>query len=177
MLIPSHRNPSSLSAPHLSILGNPRLSPISNPQLSAFTNPALSAFTNPKLSPFTNPRLSPFTNPALGRLTNPALSAFTNPRLSTFQNPAANPNSSVNLDGFYLFDSSNQPDGYALFATDEIAIVHDVNGNDVGLALHEDPNYWLFLPPNGGAPLEQWWMVQPEVFVRFRQQRIVGLVT
>jgi hypothetical protein len=177
MFVPPHRNPSSLNAPHLAVISNPRLSPITNPKLSPITNPALSAITNPKLSPITNPRLSPITNAALSKITNPALSAFTNPRLSPFQNPLANPNASDGLDGFYLFDSGNQVEGYALFATDVLAIVHDRNGKELGLAVHEDRDYWLFLPPHGGSPVEQWWIVQPDVFVRFRQQRIVGLVT
>lgn len=177
MLIAPHRNPSSPTASHLTPLRNPRLSPMSNPKLSAMTNPALSAMTNPKLSPLTNPRLSPMTNPALSKMTNPALSTMTNPRLSPFQNPGANPSSSAGLDGFYLFDSRNQPDGYALLATDEIAIVHDRNGKEVGLALHEDRNYWLLVSASGGVPIEQWWIVQTGVFVRFRQLRIVGLVT
>ena len=175
MGIPPHRNPSTAS--HLNALGNPALSPMSNPALSPISNPALSPITNPALSPISNPALSAITNPALSKISNPALSPITNPRLSPFQNPGANISGLGPLDGFYIFNKQRELEAYAVFATDDLAIVKDLNGNELGLSLHQDNRYWLFLPPGGGTPFEQWWVIKPQILVRFRNRQIVGLCT
>lgn len=175
MPIPTHRNPAMAS--HLNALGNPLLSPLSNAALSPLSNPALSPISNPALSPISNPALSAISNPALSKISNPALSPISNPRLSPFQNSGASLSGFGELDGFYIFDTKNELEGYAVFAQDDLAIVKDVNDKELGLALHQEDDYWLFLPPGGGAPVEQWWVIEPQILVRFRNRRIVGLCT
>jgi len=175
MPIPTHRNPATAS--HLSALGNPALSPFSNPALSPFSNPALSAISNPALSLISNPALSAISNPALSKISNPALSLLSNPRLSIFQNPGASLSGLDELDGFYIFNKNNKLDGYAVFAQDDLAIVKNIDGDEIGLALHQDDSYWLFLPPGGGTPVEQWWVIESQILVRFKNCQIVGLCT
>ena len=175
MPIPAHRNPARAS--HLNALGNPLLSPMSNPALSPLSNSALSPLSNPALSPISNPALSAISNPALSKISNSALSPLSNPRLSTLQNPGASLSGLGELDGFYIFNKNNELDGYAVFAQDDLAIVKDVNDNELGLALHQDDSYWLFLPPGGGTPVEQWWVIKAHILVRFRDRKIVGLCT
>ena len=175
MGIPTHRNPAK--ATHLNALGNPALSPISNPALSPISNPALSPISNPALSPISNSALSAISNPALSKISNPALSPISNPRLSPLQNPGANLSGFGELDGFYIFDKQNKLEAYAVFAQDDLAIVKDLHDNELGLALHQENDYWLFLPPGGGKPIEQWWVIEREILVRFRNRKIVGLCT
>ena len=175
MRIPSNRNPATAS--HLNTLNNSVLSPMSNPALSPMTNPALSPITNPALSPISNPALSAITNPALSKIYNPALSPITNPRLSPFQNPGATLSGLQQLDGFYIFDKHKKLELYAVFAMDDLAIVKDLNDTEIGLSLHQDKRYWLFLPLGGGTPVEQWWVIKPQILVRFRNRQIVGLCT
>lgn len=175
MRIPAHRNPATAS--HLNALGNPTLSPINNHALSPISNPALNPISNPALNPISNPSLSAITNPALSKISNPALSPISNPRLSPSQNPGANLSGLGELDGFYIFDKQNNLEAYAVFAQDDLAIVKDLNDNELGLVLHQDNNYWLFLPPGGGTPIEQWWVIEPRILVRFRDRQIVGLCT
>lgn len=167
MRIPAHRNPALAS--HLNALGNPALSPLRNPALSPLRNPAL--------SPFSNPALSAISNPTLSKFSNPALSSFSNPRLSPFKNPGASLSGIGELDGFYIFNNQKKLEGYAVFALDDLAIVKDLNDKEIGLALHQETNYWLYLPPGGGAPVEQWWVIEPKILVRFRNQQMVGLCT
>jgi len=129
------------------------------------------------LSPISNPALSAISNPALSKISNPALSPISNPRLCPLHNPGADLSGSGELDGVYIFDSQDQLEGYAVFAQDDLAIVKDVDDNELGLALHQDDEYWLFLPPGGGTPVEQWWVIEPQIMVRFRDCNIVGLCT
>jgi hypothetical protein len=118
---------------------NPKTNPSINPNTNASLNPRFNASINPRFNASLNPRFNASINPRYNASINPRYNASLNPKYNAQLNPrynaTLNPRYNPSYAGPFLFDLSDQREGFFIHASDGMLLQFANDGTFSGYAV------------------------------------------